>query len=72
MVSVRLKVLDDYRVKKFIIFSSNNLLFFSGASGVNTIYTSMSPNGKYSDDLYTYDKSMEATLVLEVSKIKLD
>ena len=39
---------------------------------MNKIYTSTSPNGKYSDDGYTYDQSMETNLVLEVSKIKLE
>jgi len=39
---------------------------------MNKIYTSTSPNGKYSDDGYTYDKSLETNLVLEVSKIKFE
>jgi hypothetical protein len=43
-----------------------------GASGVNTIYTRTSPNGKYSDELYTYDKSMESNLVLETNGAMYD
>ncbi|XP_026815483.1 apolipophorins [Rhopalosiphum maidis] len=43
-----------------------------GASGVNTIYTVSSPNGKSSDNEYTYNKSIETNLVLMTSGTMYD
>lgn len=43
-----------------------------GASGVNTIYTISSPDGKYSDDGYTYSISLETNLVLMTSGTMYD
>ncbi|CAH1725498.1 unnamed protein product [Aphis gossypii] len=49
---------------------SDNGIF--GASGENTIYTISSPDGKYSDNGYTYNTSLETNLVLMTSGTMYD